>query len=102
MAPDQIGPNLSEGSSSLLRADKRRGRSYFFLIGCTYTSRQIQGEFCILLPSGGAVNGWSPSYLEELVEAYYIIKSSFVLGCRGKKEVFNACCRRLSRLASEV
>lgn len=38
--------------------------------------------------NGGAVNGWCPSYLEELVEAHYTIKVVlfYVAGVKKKKK----------------
>lgn len=86
MAPYQIGPNISEGSSSAperccapISAAGARISSSLAVLTLHVKPRE---NFASFFP---AVNGWSPSYLEELVEAYYIIKSSFVLGCGGKK-----------------
>lgn len=67
----QIGPNISEGSSS---APER------CCVPISAAGDRISSLLAVLIldvksrGNGGAVNGWSPSYLEELVEAHYIIK----------------------------
>lgn len=67
----QIGPNISEHSSS---APERRG------VPISATGDRISSLLAVLIldvksrGNGGAVNAWSPSYLEELVEAHYIIE----------------------------